>query len=53
VNTDCLSGSCVSGRCGEPPQCYNKVRKQLSCSHAQSWYAAAALLADRVHVLLP
>lgn len=28
VNNDCLSGSCVNGRCAEPPQCYNKVSKQ-------------------------
>uniref|UniRef100_A0A383VI98 Uncharacterized protein n=1 Tax=Tetradesmus obliquus TaxID=3088 RepID=A0A383VI98_TETOB len=26
VNNDCLSGSCVNGRCAEPPQCYNKVK---------------------------
>ncbi|KAF6263210.1 hypothetical protein COO60DRAFT_513298 [Scenedesmus sp. NREL 46B-D3] len=26
TNNDCLSASCISGRCAEPPQCYNKGR---------------------------
>lgn len=37
VNNDCLSLSCVGGKCQEPPQCYNKVRQQqelLGCLSA-------------------